>query len=153
LKNKDRVFIVAEAGVNHNGSLDRALRLIDEAARAGADAVKFQTFRSEKVISRGAVKAEYQTKNTGSNESQLDMVRKLELGHADHRKLVAHCRRAGILFRSTPFDVESLRFLARGLRVPQLKIPSGEITNAPLLLEFALAGLPLVLSTGMSTLG
>ena len=153
MNKNDRVFVIAEAGVNHNGSLDMALDLIDEAAKAGADAVKFQTFRSEKVISLNAAKADYQKKNTGSDESQLDMVRKLELSRGEHRHLVAHCRRAGILFLSTPFDVASLRFLARGLRVPQLKIPSGEVTNAPLLLEFALTGLPLVLSTGMSTLG
>ncbi|MDE2292973.1 MAG: N-acetylneuraminate synthase [Elusimicrobia bacterium] len=133
--------------------MELALRLIDAAAAAGADAVKFQTFRSEKVISRGAAKAEYQRRNTGSDESQLEMVRRLELGRAAHRRLAARCRAAGILFLSTPFDSGSLRFLARGLRVPRLKIPSGEVTNAPLLMEFALAGRPLVLSTGMATLG
>jgi len=147
-----RVFIVAEAGVNHNGSLKRALKLIDAAAAAGADAVKFQTFKSEKVISRSAPKASYQTRNTGSSESQLDMVRRLELSDADHRRLAAHCRKRGILFLSTPFDEESLRFLAHDLKVTRLKIPSGEITNAPLLLQFARTGVPLILSTGMSTL-
>lgn len=153
MRASDRVTIIAEAGVNHNGSMDMALELIDSAAEAGADVVKFQTFKSEKVISRFAVKAEYQKKTTGSDESQLEMVKKLELGAADHRRLVAHCRRRGIRFLSTPFDLDSLRFLAKGLKVPALKIPSGEITNAPLLLAAARTGLPLILSTGMSLLG
>lgn len=149
---KRGVFIVAEAGVNHNGSLKLALKLIDAAAASGADAVKFQTFKSEKVISRSAPKASYQKRSTGAAESQLDMVRKLELSDADHRRMAAHSRKRGILFLSTPFDEESLRFLAHDLKVPALKIPSGEITNAPLLLRFARAGVPLILSTGMSTL-
>jgi N-acetylneuraminate synthase len=148
-----RTFIIAEAGVNHNGSVDRALRLIDAAHAAGADAVKFQTFNSTRVISRFAAKAEYQISATGDAESQLDMVRKLELDLAAHRTLVAQCVRRGIQFLSTPFDEASVDWLARELAVPLLKIPSGEITNALLLLKVARSGLPAFLSTGMSNLG
>jgi len=147
------VFIIAEAGVNHNGSLDMALQLIDAAAEAGADAVKFQTFRSEAVISRFAVKAEYQAKTTGGDESQLDMVKKLELSAQAHLALVAHCAKRSIRFLSTPFDLESVDLLVDQLNVPLLKIPSGEITNAPLMLKIARTGRPVILSTGMSTLG
>ena len=147
------VFIIAEAGVNHNGSLDMALRLIDAAAEAGADAVKFQTFKSEAVISRFAVKAEYQTKTTGGDESQLEMVKKLELDNAAHRALVEHCAKRGIQFLSTPFDLQSVDLLVDELNVPLLKIPSGEITNAPLLLKISRTGKPVIMSTGMSTLG
>ncbi len=147
------VFIIAEAGVNHNGSLECAKQLIDVAASAGADAVKFQTFRSESVISRGARKAEYQVTNTGNDESQLEMVRRLELGLDAHRELIAHARTRGILFLSTPFDLESVQVLTEQLHLPQLKIASGEITNLPLLLAAGRAGLPLIVSTGMCTLG
>ncbi len=148
-----KVFIIAEAGVNHNGDLGRALELIDVAAEAGVDAVKFQTFRSEAVISGLAPKAAYQVVTTGAMESQLDMVRKLELDHASHRKLVARCAQRGIRFLSTPFDVGSADFLVSDLDIPLIKVPSGEITNAPFLLHLARFGRPLVLSTGMSTLG
>jgi N-acetylneuraminate synthase len=148
-----RVFIIAEAGVNHNGSVDCARRLIDIAAAAGADAVKFQTFRSESVISRGARKAQYQLSNTGSDESQLEMVKRLELGLDAHRELMGHAQARGILFLSTPFDLESLHVLTDVLRLPQIKIASGEITNLPLLLAAGRAGCPLIVSTGMSTLG
>ncbi|HZS37724.1 MAG TPA: N-acetylneuraminate synthase [Polyangia bacterium] len=147
-----RVHVIAEAGVNHNGSLDRALELIDQAARAGADSVKFQTFKSEHVISRRAPKAAYQEKTTGTGESQLDMVRKLELDAAAHRQLVARCRERGVQFLSTPFDVGSVALLTE-LGVPRLKLPSGEITNLLLLRAAAATGLPIILSTGMSTLG
>lgn len=147
------VFIIAEAGVNHNGSLERALQLIDVAAEAGATAVKFQTFKSEAVISLAAPKAEYQKALTGTSESQLDMVRKLELSGADHHALLKHCKARGILFLSTPFDPGSADFLVRELHVPQLKIPSGEMTNAPFLLHLAAFGLPVILSSGMATLG
>jgi N-acetylneuraminate synthase len=148
-----RTFIIAEAGVNHNGSVDMAVDLIDAAHAAGADAVKFQTFNSHRVISQFAVKAEYQISATGGTESQLDMVRKLELDLAAHRTLVAHCGRRGIQFLSTPFDEPSVDLLARELHVPILKIPSGEITNPLLLLKVARSGLPAILSTGMSNLG
>lgn len=150
---KTKIFIIAEAGVNHNGSLDMALRLIDAAADAGADAVKFQTFKSEAVISRFAVKAEYQAKTTGDDESQLEMVKKLELSADAHVALVEHCKKRSIQFLSTPFDLESVNLLVDKLKVSQLKIPSGEITNAPLILKCAQADKPVILSTGMSTLG
>lgn len=147
------VLVIAEAGVNHNGSLDLALKLVDAAVNAGADAVKFQTFRSEAVISRSAPKAGYQKVNTGTTESQLDMVRKLELSAADHRRLLAHCKAANIAFLSTPFDPGSADLLVHELGVQRLKVPSGELTNAPFLLHLAGYGLPLIVSTGMSTLG
>ncbi|MHB1099938.1 MAG: N-acetylneuraminate synthase [Burkholderiales bacterium] len=146
-------LIIAEAGVNHNGSLGRALELVDAAAEAGADVVKFQTFKSEAVVSRFAAKAEYQKKTTGGDESQLDMVRKLELDEPAHRTLVTHCAKRSIRFLSTPFDLGSVDFLVNQLDVAMLKIPSGEITNAPFLLEIAKTGKPVILSTGMSTLG
>jgi N-acetylneuraminate synthase len=147
------VQILAEAGVNHNGSLDRALALVDVAADAGADAVKFQTFQSGAVISHHAVKAEYQIRNTGKAESQLEMVKKLELDFPAHERLVRQCERRGIEFLSTPFDLPSVDLLVKGLQVRRIKVASGEITNAPLLLRVAEAGLPVLLSTGMSTLG
>ena len=147
-----RTFVIAEAGVNHNGSVDRALELVDVAAAAGADAVKFQTFKAERLVTSGAAKAAYQERHTGAAESQLEMLRKLELDEAAHHRLLARCAERGIQFLSTPFDLESLDFLVNGLRLPRLKISSGEITNAPLLLHAARSGKPLILSTGMSTL-
>jgi len=147
------VFVIAEAGVNHNGSMDLAMQLIDAAVAAGADAVKFQTFRSESVISRLASKAQYQITNTGSEESQLDMARALELSVAQQLLLLDHARSKGIAFLSTPFDLESLQVLVEQFRLPRLKIASGEITNMPLLLAAGSAGCPLILSTGMTTLG
>lgn len=149
----ESIFIIAEAGVNHNGSLAMARQLIDAAASAGADAVKFQTFRSEAVISRYARKADYQRVNTGSDETQLEMVRKLELDAEAHRELIGHAATSGVRFLSTPFDLESLRMLTQDLRLPQLKIASGEITNLPLLLAAGRADCPLIVSTGMATLG
>jgi len=146
------VYIIAEAGVNHNGSVDTAVELIDVATAAGADAVKFQTFRSESVISRAARKAQYQITNTGNDESQLEMVRALELSVAQHRVLIDHARSKGIAFLSSPFDLESLHVLTEEFRLPRLKIASGEITNIPLLVAAGRAGCPLILSTGMSTL-
>lgn len=146
------VFVIAEAGVNHNGSIDRALRLVDVAADAGADAVKFQTFRAERLASRTAPKAEYQLRATGAAESQRDMLRKLELSEDAHRALLDRCRQRGIEFMSTPFDIESLRFLVEEIEMRWIKIPSGEITNGPLLLAAARTGKPILLSTGMSTL-
>jgi N-acetylneuraminate synthase len=145
------VYVIAEAGVNHNGSVDRALQMIDRAVEAGADAVKFQTFHAEQLVSRSAPKAEYQERATGNQESQLDMVRALELDDAAHRRLVDHCRVRGVQFLSTPFDVASVGLLV-SLGVPKLKVPSGEITNPILLRAVAGTGLPLIVSTGMSTL-
>lgn len=149
---KKHVYIIAEAGVNHNGSVSMAKRLIDAAADAGADAVKFQTFKAGKVMTEYAPKAEYQKTTTAAMESQLDMVRKLELDEAAHLALADHCRLRAIQFLSTPFDEDSLEMLTRVLRVPVLKIPSGEITNGPLLLKAAQSKKAVILSTGMSTL-
>ncbi len=149
----ERVFVIAEAGVNHNGSPEMAFRLIDAAAEAGADAVKFQTFRTDKVVTAAAPKAAYQAANTGESGSQIDMIRKLELGDDVFRRLAAHAAARNIEFMSTPFDLDSLRFLAgNDIGLKRLKVPSGEITNALLLIEAARTGLPLIVSTGMSTL-
>lgn len=153
MNNFSRVYVIAEAGVNHNGSLDLAVQLIDVATAADADAVKFQTFRAEKVISRYAPKANYQAETTDPFETQLEMVKKLELDENAHRMLIKHCRSCGIQFISTPFDFDSVDLLANRLGISSLKLPSGEITNAPLLLKAARTGKPVILSTGMSTLG
>jgi N-acetylneuraminate synthase/N,N'-diacetyllegionaminate synthase len=142
-------FVIAEAGVNHNGSLALARRLVDAAKKAGADAVKFQTFRAEQVVSPHAPKAAYQKRTTGARESQLAMGRKLELPFAAFRRLAAYCRKRGILFLSTPFDHGSIDFLA-SLRVPLLKVPSGELTNFPLLEHVARTRRPVIMSTGMA---
>jgi N-acetylneuraminate synthase len=147
-----RVYIIAEAGVNHNGSLDLAKRLVDVAANAGADAVKFQTFKADKLVS-AAPKAEYQMKLTDVSESQYEMIQKLELDEAAHAVLILHCKSKGIEFLSTPFDLESLEMLVREFDLSRIKIPSGDITNAPLLLEAARSAKPVILSTGMSSLG
>lgn len=149
----NRTYIIAEAGVNHNGSLDIAKKLVEVAAEAGADAVKFQTFKADKLVSCLAPKAEYQTRTTGSDESQFEMIRKLELDDHAHEALIKHCRICNIEFLSTPFDLESVELLAGRFDLPCIKIPSGEITNAPLLLKIAQTGKPVILSTGMSTLG
>lgn len=148
-----RVYIIAEAGINHNGSLNEAIQLVDVAAEAGADAVKFQTFNADKLVSRTAPKAEYQIRNTGDSESQHEMIRKLELDEAAHAALVFHCKSRGIEFLSTPFDLKSLEMLVWKFNLSRVKISSGDITNAPLLLETARTGKPVILSTGMSTLG
>jgi len=147
-----KVFIIAEAGVNHNGSLELAKRLIDAAAEAGADAVKFQTFKAANVVSKVAPKADYQKQTTGSEESQFEMIRKLELDVAAHRELTAYCRDKQIRFLSTPFDHDSIDLLAElGLEI--YKIPSGEITNLPYLRHIGRLCKPVVLSTGMANLG
>jgi N-acetylneuraminate synthase len=144
-------FIIAEAGVNHNGSLEMARQLVDVAAKAGANAVKFQTFRADRVATPNAAKADYQLRTTASSESQLEMLRRLELPQQAHRALAESCHQRGILFMSTPFDEESADFLAE-LGVPAFKIPSGEITNLPFLAHVAHKGKPMVVSTGMSHL-
>ena len=146
-------YIIAEAGVNHNGSLDLARELIDVAANAGASAVKFQTFRADALVSKSAPKAAYQLATTGELESQHAMLKALELSEADHHALVEHCARRGIQFLSTPFDAESLDLLVDRFDLPRIKIPSGEITNGPLILRVARTGRPAIVSTGMSTLG
>ncbi len=144
-------FIIAEAGVNHNGSLKLARELVDLAVQAHTDAVKFQTFKPERVCSPSAPKATYQLQATATEESQLEMGKKLELPFEAFRELQSYCKSKGMLFLSTPFDYESADFLAE-LRMPAFKIPSGEITNLPFLEHIARKGRPLILSTGMSTL-
>ncbi|MDX6769788.1 MAG: N-acetylneuraminate synthase [Elusimicrobiota bacterium] len=146
-----RVFVIAEAGVNHNGDLASAKKLADAAKACGADAVKYQSFKAEGLVSRRAAKAEYQKKTTGGEQSQLDMIKGLQLSDAAHRELAAYCRSIGITFLSTPFDADSADLLD-GLGVPLLKVPSGEITNKPLIRHVASKGKPLIVSTGMSTL-
>ena len=146
-------YVIAEAGVNHNGSPERALEMVDAAAEAGADAVKFQTFKADQLVRRYAMKAAYQARTTGEEESQLEMVRKLELDVEAHHRIAAQCRERGIEFLSTPFDLGSVDLLVHEMKLPKVKIGSGEVTNAPLLLHVARTGTPVILSTGMSLLG
>ena len=145
------VKIIAEAGVNHNGSMELAKKLIDAAAKAGADYVKFQTFKPEKLVARSAGTAEYQKKNLHSDESQLEMLNKLALTQEDFRELKRYCEERNIGFLSTPFDLDSLAFLD-SLGMDFWKIPSGEITNLPYLEAIAQTDRPVVLSTGMADL-
>lgn len=145
-------LVIAEAGVNHNGSVDLALELIDAAAEAGADAVKFQTFRADALATPDAPKARYQLETTARRETQYEMLKSLELSEEQYHALVERCRARNIRFLSTPFDPQSLSFLVEQLAADQIKLPSGEITNGPLLLAAARTGLPILLSTGMSTL-
>lgn len=145
------IFIIAEAGVNHNGDIQLANKLIDAAKSAGADAVKFQTFKAESVVSKIAQKAEYQKRTTGTDESQLEMVKRLELSFCDFKKLKKYCEEKEILFLSTPFDFDSIDFL-ESLEMPIYKVPSGEITNLPYLMKIARIGKPVIMSTGMSDL-
>ena len=144
----EKVYIIAEAGDNHNGDFNTALKLVDVAKRTGADCVKFQTFVTEEIISKYAEMAEYQKKNTGKEESQFEMVKRLELSFDEFRKIKEYCDRVGIQFLSTPFDLKSVDFLNE-LGVPFFKIPSGEITNYPYLIKIAHTGKPVVMSTGM----
>jgi len=146
------VFIIAEAGVNHNGDLQLAKKLIDVAAAAGADAVKFQTFKAETLVSRKAPKADYQQQTTSADESQFEMIKRLELDPGAHQCLIDHCRDRHIMFMSSPFDLESIDLLAQ-LGMEIFKIPSGEITNLPYLRKIGGLETPIILSTGMSTLG
>ena len=148
---REACFIIGEAGVNHNGSLEMACNLVDVAVAAGCDAVKFQTFKAEKVSSPFAPKAIYQMRSTDSRESQLEMARKLELPFEAFHKLYRYCTQRNILFLSTAFDYESADFLAE-LPVPACKIPSGELTNLPFVKHVARKSLPLIVSTGMATL-
>ena len=147
-----KTLIIAEAGVNHNGNEKLAFELIDAAYRAGADIVKFQTFKAKNLVTKKAKQADYQIVNTGKSESQFDMLTRLELSYEVHHDLVAHCNKLGIEFLSTAFDSESLKFLVDDLGLKKLKIPSGEITNAPLVLEHARTGCDLIVSTGMASL-
>ena len=145
-------LIIAEAGVNHNGEETLAFQLVDADYHAGADIVKFQTFKAKNLVTEDAVQAEYQVTNTQKQESQLAMLSRLELSYEVHHQLVKHCESLGIEFLSTAFDSESLDFLVNDLGLTRLKIPSGEITNAPLVLEHARTGCDLIVSTGMATL-
>ncbi|MAG56288.1 MAG: N-acetylneuraminate synthase [Planctomycetes bacterium] len=144
-------FVIAEAGVNHDGCVDQALALVDVAAFAGADAVKFQTFQADRLVTRDARKAAYQAERTGADETQADMLRRLELSADAHYRIAARCEEQEITFLSTPFDEESCDFLC-ALGLPALKLPSGEITNLAFLAHCARTGRPLILSTGMATL-
>lgn len=145
-------FIVAETGVNHNGDINLAKKLIDVAREAKADAVKFQTFKAEKVVTRNAEKADYQKQATGVEESQFEMIKKLELSKEEHSELKNYADAQGIIFLSTPYDKQSADLLVR-MGVPAFKISSADITNHPLLSAIAAKNLPIILSTGMSTLG
>ena len=150
-KGKIKTLIIAEAGVNHNGSLDMAKELIDVADEAGADFVKFQTFKAETLVTRTSEKAEYQKIMTDVGESQFDMIKKLELGRAAHDELIRYCGQKDIRFLSTAFDHDSVDLLAE-LNVPFYKIPSGEITNLPYMRHIGRMGKPIIMSTGMATL-
>lgn len=144
-----KTFIIAEAGVNHNGSLEVARKLIDAAVDAGADAVKFQTFRADRLVCKSSAKADYQEKTTDADESQFDMIKKLELNEDAHKKLIDYCKDKGIIFLSTPFDLESIDMLDN-LSIEIFKIPSGEITNLPYLRRIGRLKKKVILSTGMA---
>ena len=148
----NKVFIVAEAGVNHNGDINLAKKLIDIAVKAGADAVKFQTFKTELCVSKNAKKASYQEENTDKEESQFDMIKKLELNENMHKELIAYCKQKNITFLSTPFDSDSIKLLDE-LGLSTFKIPSGEITNLPYLRQIGGLNKKIILSTGMANLG
>lgn len=149
----NHTIIIAEAGVNHNGSLQTAKQLIDVAVDAGVDFVKFQTFKAKKLVSAAAKKAAYQQANTGDqDDQQLAMLQKLELSEADHDELIAYCHQKNIKFLSTAFDTDGLHYLNE-LGLDRFKVPSGEITNYPYLKTLAKLGKPIILSTGMATLG
>lgn len=148
----ERTLIIAEAGVNHNGDINNAFKLIDAAVEAGVDYVKFQTFKADKLVSKDAKKAQYQIQNTADgNDSQFDMLKKLELSYDDHRQLIGYCKSKNIIFFSTAFDLESLEYL-KDIGLDLVKIPSGEITNLPYLRKAAQLFSKVILSTGMSTM-
>ncbi len=146
-----KTFIIAEAGVNHNGDIELAKKMIDAASEAGADAVKFQTFKADKIVSINAPKAEYQIENTNSTESQYQMLKKLEMDKETHLELIEYCKKKNIMFLSTPFDIDSINMLVE-LGIDIIKIPSGEITNLPYLREVARKRKKVILSTGMSNM-
>lgn len=146
----EKTFIIAEAGVNHNGDIEKALDLVNIASEAGADAVKFQTFDSKSLTTSSAPKAQYQIENTASEENQQEMLKSLELSREDYFEILDTCKKRSIKFLSTAFDSKSLKFLVKDLKVDRLKIPSGEITNGPFLIEHARTGLDMIISTGMS---
>lgn len=146
------IFIIAEVGVNHNGNMEIAKKMVDVAAKSGVDAIKFQTFRAEQLVMLNAEKALYQKETTGSGESQYEMLKRLELDYHQHLELINYCQRRHIIFLSTPFDFESVVLLEK-LNVPAYKVSSGEITNLSLLEYIAKRNKPVILSTGMATLG
>ena len=143
--------IIAEAGVNHNGSISTAKKLVEEASKAGANFIKFQTFKTEEVLTKNAPKASYQVKNTVKNESQYEMIKRLELDYEDHKELIKHCKKNNIEFLSTAFDLDSIDMLNQ-FNIPFFKIPSGEITNFPYLKHIGKIRKPVVMSTGMASL-
>mgnify|MGYP002624867343 FL=1 len=145
-------YIIAEAGVNHNGRLDLALKLCDAAKEAGVDAVKFQTWKTENIVTANARQAAYQTENTGIEESQFDMLKKLEMSYEHFKLIQEHCHKIGIEFLSTPDEEESLEFLMNELNLPLIKVSSGEVTNLPFLRKMGAYRKPVILSTGMSTM-
>lgn len=145
------VIIIAEAGVNHNGDIEMAKRLVDAAAVAGADFVKFQTFSAERLVTREAAKADYQKRNDGESDSQFEMLKRLELSEDMHHELLAYCKEKGIAFLSTGFDIDSVDFLDT-IGIPMFKIPSGEITSLPYLRHIGALGKPVIMSTGMATM-
>ncbi|UCD54987.1 MAG: N-acetylneuraminate synthase [Candidatus Omnitrophota bacterium] len=147
----NRIFIIAEAGINHNGSIVNAKKMIDGASEAGVDAVKFQTFKAEKEISKYAPKVEYQKRTTGAEESQLDMAKRFELKQSQFKELYNYCKEKRIIFLSSPSDLESIDFLIE-LELDTLKIPSGEITNLPFLRKIGSLGKKVIMSTGMADL-
>lgn len=149
---KNKVYIIAEAGVNHNGSVELAKKLVDVASDAGADAVKFQTFKAENTISKKAEKADYQKKTTDVSESQFDMIKKLELDQNAHLELIDYCRQKSIVFLSTPFDHDSITLLDK-MGLQTFKIPSGEITHLPYLRQIGKLNKKVILSTGMADIG
>ncbi len=146
-----KIFIIAEAGVNHNGDIDIAKKMIDAASEAGVDAVKFQTFKAEKIVSMNAPKAEYQIENSNNTESQFQMLKKLEIDKRTHIELMKYCKEKNVMFLSTPFDIDSIHMLVE-LGIGIIKIPSGEITNLPYLREVARQKKKVILSTGMSNM-
>lgn len=149
--NNKKVVIIAEAGVNHNGSIDLAYQLVDAAVEAGVDYIKFQTFKAEKLVTQDAPQAEYQTANTGLADTQLAMLKKLELSEEQHSLLIDYCKQKSIQFFSTGFDIESLEYL-KSIGLSLVKVPSGELTNLPYLRTAALLFSEVILSTGMATM-
>ena len=149
----EQVLIIAEAGVNHNGSLERAIEMVEVAKKCGADIVKFQTFSADKLARKDAQLAEYQKTSSGDTRSQWDLLKGLELSHEEFASLRDHCKKIGIGFLSTGFDLDELAFLIDELHIPLVKVASGDLTFAPLLFEAGLSGLPVILSTGMADMG
>jgi N-acetylneuraminate synthase len=147
-----KTYIIAEAGVNHNGSLDMAFQLVDAAAQSGADAIKFQTFITEYLVTKSATQADYQINNIGETQSQYKMLKQLELSYKDFKALKVYCEKVGIEFLSTPFDLQSVDFLIQELKLDKIKVGSGELTNAPYLYKIASYGVDVILSTGMATI-